>query len=763
MNRNVSGDGLIVNGSKIGSHTLEFYGAYMRMQDTGGLFVDASSKKLDYKTELLQVSVAGVVGGSSLMASGISVGGDRLFSFTVNNEKMFHILSKCEYYEDFITIHDYKDYTGVLMKKTGLSRGDEPASSYTIVKHGQKHTFAKLDFANGYLTIDSGVGTIEKIQLSHIRQIQNDVMTGSDSTGSIRTSVGTYEIIQTSTVRRLLDQVKSDLAVLHRIGDVEDQVVLKGMDGDLIAYIKESQLKIYEASTLDLRYEFDVRSLNLYLGSRYLLLQHGGDVICCSNESARLLCAKTGIRPIALHALEDARLVSHGGQWSFDELLVWQDVHSWYMYARQDGRMVRQPDHAELRRSSEDPRLVVFGDGLVYSETPADFLETIDTPRTVKTKEGFPVFLERLDVSTMRVAIPGKVLWEDRLQVFYGADTRQVEGGVLVAIRPLELRIPLALYKSHYTQSLLEAKTPSIPDVPITMLLTSRARNLSDMLIYEFFGQWQILMDYMSSSVDGEEFSEEEIKNHGLFMYHAIYQQRKRMEEISSKFPRFMSTLADEVGIGRDGDRIHRMQQRQMFQLSAQLKSQFTEIENLLSQVTYVHFHNDEYQRRIDKAYKDSGMKRVGGAIVVGVGIGVLTGGFGLVLPAMGAISEWTTSKQRKELSDIQAEKEYKKNAFLFKKAIDLVRHMDAFTINHHVDVLNQFTFETLQLEAKEIMKLELGHGRRGKLLEQSVHLYSKNTLPVDFDQGLVPQRVVTSILDKPSKKDEGIASLFLD
>lgn len=441
MNRKVSGDGLIMNGSKIGSHTLEFYGEYMRMQDTGGLFVDASSKKLDYKTELLQVAVAGVGGGPSVMASGISVGGNRLFSFSVNIEKMFHILGGCEYYEDFITIHDYKDYADVLIKKARLSRGDEPASSYTIVKHGQKHTFAKLDFVNGYVTIDSGVETIEKIQLSHIKQIQNDVMTGSDSIGSIMTSEGAYEIIQTAAVRRLLDQVKIDLAVLHRIGDVEDQVVLKGMDGDLIAYIKESQLKIYEASTLDLRYEFDARSLNLYLGSRYLLLQHGDDVICCSNESARLLCAKTGIRPVALHALEDARLVSHGGQWSFDELLVWQDVHSWYMYVRQDGRMIRRPHHAELRRSNEDPRLVIFGDGLVYSETPADFLETVDAPRSVRTKEGFPVFIERVDISTMRVAIPGKVLWEDRLKVFYDAETRQADGDVVVTLRPLELRI----------------------------------------------------------------------------------------------------------------------------------------------------------------------------------------------------------------------------------------------------------------------------------------------------------------------------------
>lgn len=761
MNRNVSGDDLIVNGSKIGRHTLEFYREYMKMQDTGGLFVEASSKKLEYEKELLQITVIRIKGSSSLLVRGTSISNERLFSFNSNYEKVFHILSGCEYYEDFITIHDYEDYMDMFKEQVAATRGD--VSLHTLIKRDTKCTFAKLEYVNGYVSIDSGRGTMEKIQLSDIKEIQNDVMNGSKSISSIRTSESIYEIICTMTVRKLLDQVKNDLEILSKIGGVDDQIVLKGIDGDLFIYLKESRLKIYEAATLDLKYEFNVKELDLYLGSRHLLLQHGDHVICCSNESARLLCTKTAIRPMALHTLEDARLISPGGEWSFDELLVWKNERSWYIYAQQDGRIVKKPDHAELRRSSEDPRLVVFGDGLLYSETPADFLETIDTPQSVRTKMGFPVFLERININTIRVAIPGKILWEDRVKIFYRADTRQADKDVIVALSSLELRIPLALYKAHYTQSLLESKTRSLPDVPITMLLTSRARNLSDMLIYEFFGQWQILMDYMSSSVIRENFSEGEIRNHGLFMYHAIYQQRKRMEEISSKFPRFMSKLTNDVGLGRDGDRIHQMQQRKMFHLSAQLKSQFTEIENLLSQITYVHFHNDEYQRRIDQAYKDSSTKKVGAAIAVGIGIGVLTGGFGLVLPVMTVVSEWTTSKQRKELNAVQAEKEFKKNVFLFKKAVDLVRHMDAFTINHHVDVLNQFTFDTLQLEAKKIMRLELDHGRRGKLLEQSVHLYSKNTLPVDFDQRLVPQQVVTSILDKQSKKDEGIESLFLD
>lgn len=224
-----------------------------------------------------------------------------------------------------------------------------------------------------------------------------------------------------------------------------------------------------------------------------------------------------------------------------------------------------------------------------------------------------------------------------------------------------------------------------------------------------------------------------------------------------------MSTLSNEIGTGDKSNHIYQKQQRQLFQLSAQLKSQFIELENLLSQITYVHFHNGEYQKRINQTYRESSLKKAGGAIVAGVGVTVLTGGFGLILPAMTLFSEWANTKQRNELSKIQLEQEFQKNEFLFKKALDLIRHMDSFTINYHVDVLNQFTFENLQLEAREIINLNPDHRQKQTMLRQSVHLYTKNSLPADFNQKLMPQQIITSILEKPSMQNESTESLFLN
>jgi len=763
MERKISGKSMIANGSTIGEHTIEFYREFITMKDTGGFFVESSHKRLDYGKELQQIAVSRSTVDGCVKVKGLSSRKTQLFSFACSFERMFRLLGDCEYHEDFITIVNVKDLKGLALEYEELPRTEETAHSYTLVKFRQKVIFAKVHFENGYVYFESDSEGTDKVHLSHIEEIQNEVHTCKNSVISIKTSGGTYELFCTSKIRQILNQVMDDLVSARKIGDKANQIVLRGVVSDFFAYKSGEYLKMYEAKTLNLKYEFKIENLKLYLGSRYIILQHENDIVCSFNENTKVLCMNTGIKPTELHVLINARLIAYDKEIAFEELLLWRDDKSWYMFDSKNEHIIKTYSYQELHKSNDDAKVIVLKDGLLSSEFTADFLENIDTPKILKTTTGFPVFFERLKISTVRISIPGKTLWERSVKNFYNAQTHQVDDDVVVNVDVWEVEIPIDLYKGTYTQIILDLKTPSLSDTPLTALMTSRARNLSDMLIYEFFGQWQILLNYMSSFMDEEKFSKDEMTNYGLFMYHAIYQQRKRMEEVSSKFPYFMSTLASKVGVSSESDYIYQKQQRQLFQLSAQLKSQFVELENLLSQMTYVHFRNDEYQKSIDQAYKKSSQRKMGGALIAGIGVTVLTGGLGLILPTMTLFSGWADAKQREELTKIQIEKEFKKNEFLFKKAVDLIRHMNAFTINHHVDLLNQFTFESLQLEAREIMRLEPSHEQREQLLEQSVHLYAKNTLPVDFSQGVVPQGIITSILDKPAMKDEGIESLFLN
>ncbi|EZP58372.1 hypothetical protein [Exiguobacterium sp. RIT341] len=743
MERTIIGKGMITNASKIGEHTLIFRKDKVMMTDMGGLFVDASATELSYKKELHQISISRLF-TDRLSATGRTAEGEKLFSFSSGMEFMFKLLSVCDYYHDFMMFSDISDDEG---------------GPYTLMKVGEEVSFVEVSHDNASIHLVSDPHNRLEIRLSDVQEILNN----GNCLSYIRTSTRTYELMCSSQIRQLLDHVQEIIGRLHELGKMSDQITLKGKVGEFFAYVKDENLRIYELKSLNLKHAFSLRKLKIYLGSHHVVLKHGDDIVCASNQHAKLLCMQTGVIPTRLYALSNARLITHKKQTKYRELLLWREDDEWTMFNPTKEKLVKRAGNQKIRMSKENPRVVILEDGLLSSGSAADFLEAAETLKILMTTTGYPLFFERLYPSAIRISIPGKILWESPVKAFYDAKTHQVGDDVIVQLDEMEVEMPLQMYKGTYTQSLLDLKTPSLSGASVTALMTSRARNLSDVLMYEFFGQWQILLDYMSSFMDQDEFSEEEIKNYGLFMYQAIYQQRKRMEEISSRFPQFMLMLSNEIGTGDNSIHIYQKQQRQLFQLSAQLKSQFIELENLLSQITYVHFHNGEYQKRIEQAYREGSLKKAGGAIVAGIGVTVLTGGVGLILPAMTLFSEWANTKQRNELNEIQKEKEFQKNEFLFKKALDLIRHMDSFTINYHVDVLNQFTFENLQLEAREIMNLNPDHVQKQIMLRQSVHLYTKTSLPADFNQKLMPQQIITSILEKPSMQNGSIESLFLN
>ena len=109
-------------------------------------------------------------------------------------------------------------------------------------------------------------------------------------------------------------------------------------------------------------------------------------------------------------------------------------------------------------------------------------------------------------------------------------------------------------------------------------------------------------------------------------------------------------------------------------------------------------------------------------------------------------MGEWSNAKNRKVMDEIQREKEFKKNEFLFKKAIELIRHMNEFTLNYYIQMLNQLTYKNLRAEA-EVLALDNSEPFKTKLLQQSLDVYTKISLPIDYDSNLKPDKLVQSIL----------------
>src|SRR5690625_475048 len=77
---------------------------------------------------------------------------------------------------------------------------------------------------------------------------------------------------------------------------------------------------------------------------------------------------------------------------------------------------------------------------------------------------------------------------------------------------------------------------PYVNQISMESIVHSRARNISDLLFFEFFGQWQIVLDFVKNNMNEHNLTIEDITKYSLYLYHATFQQRKRMEEISAVY-----------------------------------------------------------------------------------------------------------------------------------------------------------------------------------------------------------------------------------
>lgn len=98
----------------------------------------------------------------------------------------------------------------------------------------------------------------------------------------------------------------------------------------------------------------------------------------------------------------------------------------------------------------------------------------------------------------------------------------------------------------------------------------------------------------------------------------------------------------------------------------------------------------------------------------------------------------------------------------MFKKAVDLILHMNDFTLNYHIQTLNQLTYKNLRAEA-EVLSLDNSEEYKTKLLQQSLDVYTKLSLPIDYDNQLKPDKLVQAILTAPEEVNEKTVTLFLD
>lgn len=738
---NKTGSEIIKGGSIIGNHEINIYHDHIVAKDSGGIFVNAKTTKAYYRENKVKLHIKHK---------------GKLKSIVVNE-----VTFKCKSKELEVTCSLTFEQVDKLLFNTDINQISFENSQIKVdglLQHPKGLSYIGIEYLEKNLKLVHEFG-VENLTLNEIHSI----LSHSENVFIISMGNANYKVAVNMRAKKILEQVMFDLKTFEAIGASADSVELKLRDTTCLGLIKGKHFEIYNATTLKHVHTFDIANIKLYLGATKLLIQHEGVFLACENNVTKKLFADLKIIPKKLHQFQTASfLMQQNGKRNITDLVCFLEQGRYKFYSIASRNIITSALEEDVKVSEKYPEVIVLPDGLLHVGCTVDFVQSIKTPAIYFSDAGFPMYFERL-AATVRISIPDTTILEETVDAFYNRRTKQEDNNIIVyGIANSTICLPLATYKSLYKAHLYELRLPTLEQVHTEKVLLSRARNMSDLLLFEFFGQWQIILDYVKREMMKTSFTEEQITQYGLYLYHATFQQRKRMEELSSKYPQFMYALSQELMVNPKLNQIYQKQQREMFQLAAQMKSQFTEIESLLSQITYIHFNNDEYQKRLKAAQNAASKKKVGVSVAAGIGIGIATGGIGLLIPAMTLFTEWINSGHRKELDAIQQEKEFKKNEFLFKKAIDLILHMNDFTINYHVQMLNQFTYNNLRLEA-EVLAVDNSTAYKEKLLKQSIDMYTKTSLPIDYDTQLKPKKLVESILAAPAAAPEKTVSLFLE
>lgn len=715
------------SGSMLGDHEIQLYDDHIVVRDTGGIFATAKTIEADFQKHLVCLRIKLDAYDEFLSELTFTCEAKNLeVSCALRLEQLAELLFNMQ---DFIVT-----FEGGSLTVDGL------------IKYDKGITYTKLTYEQKTLTLTHAFGT-ETYTVSDIKSIYKR----NTNVYKICTKQADYEICASETLRKILQKMMKDHQTFQQLAQGNDSINCKYGNQQYMAFVKDDLFEIYDARSFLRAHYFHIDKIELYLGDSLLLCKHEDEYFICENGAAKAFCLALHKVPKKLHEFKQTSYyTTEKSAKLYKQLACFIENRQWHFYNILTNRVIMKYVENEVAMSSMNEEVLVLPKSLLYIGQKMSGVESTLTPPIYFSQEGFPLYFERV-ASTVRIQLPDVTLLEQSVYDFYQkAVTQDGEMLIIQDIAHVTLCMPIEAYKKMFKSFLYELRTPTIEQVHSEKVLLSRARNLSDIVLFEFFGQWQIILDYVREQMQRDIFTEEEITQYGLYIYHATFQQRKRMDEIAHKFPQFMYMLSKDLMLNPKLSSIYQKQQREMFQLSAQMKSTFMEIENLLSQITYIHYNNDFYEQQLKEAQMEAAGKKLGTSIAAGIGISLLTGGIGgLLVPAMTFFSEWINNSHREKLDAIQKEKEFKKNTFLFKKAIDLIMHMSNYTMRYYIQMLNQLTYRNLRLEA-EILASDDTTAYKKKLLAQSIDAYTKVSLPIDYDTQLKPQTLLQSLLALP-------------
>jgi hypothetical protein len=310
--------------------------------------------------------------------------------------------------------------------------------------------------------------------------------------------------------------------------------------------------------------------------------------------------------------------------------------------------------------------------------------------------------------------------------------------------------------------SFIASKSQMVVQADPKALFSTMVRQISDLTLYEYFGQlialYEGIEDFEKSNMTDKERASKLVS----YLYYGIQSQRKRMDSVSVFMPGMLNKveceLFNSLGEGTNEKYFKELQQK-LIAISNQMKSSLHEMENNLTHLGVL--VPNRSMREVISERRKSGYKTVGLGTALGAGVSILTGGASALLlaPVFMALNTKNTTKIMELQEEIKEENEQKRMEFYLLKVLDLLDHFIHTMLPYFVSKVNDAIFECYKKQSQKYAPLLDEQLVKDKMFQRVAEIHTYKKMPVEPTVEINKGQLLASIFETTEAANQSISS----
>ena len=325
----------------------------------------------------------------------------------------------------------------------------------------------------------------------------------------------------------------------------------------------------------------------------------------------------------------------------------------------------------------------------------------------------------------------------------------------------LLLYFPVVSINTLIYNTFISIQSPLLVKTDPKALYKSMVRQISDLVLYEYFGQLIALYEGIDQFSESNMSEKERSSKLVSYLYHGVQSQRKRMDSVSVHMPSVLNQVEQELFKTFDkqlGEHYFKELQMQLISITNQMKGSLLEIENSLTNCGVL--IPKRTTKELISARKKTGYKTAGIGAALGVGLTIITGGAAapmLLAPTFMAMNTKNTTKVMELQEEIKEVNEQSRTDFFLLKALDVFDHYIQTMLPFYFSKVNDSIFGCYKKIALEYTPILHEHNTSEMMFKRIAEIHTYKKLPIDLSVEVSKQELLDDIFNTVEEADFSI------